>query len=506
MLILVLGKGLTVKIINTEKLTPKSLKPLEREWVYNGLDCCVTYEILDELIPRLGPHTTKTYEFSQELQGPVLDMRLRGIKVDMAARARAIEEYYKIRDRVESNLLRIASEGYGYSGFEWQSTACLRTLFYDICRIPEIRTKEGRPTVNRDALEKMEAYSIAQPIIAHLTELRDIKKRLEVLRTEVDTDGRIRTAYNIAGTTTGRFSSSFSEFGTGGNLQNIEEFLRQIFIADDGMKLANFDAEQGESRVVGAIEWNLFHRGEYLDACESSDLHTVVSRMCEPDMPWTGNPRMDREIADKEYYRHHSLRKLCKSIGHGTNYLGKPETLNAQYKIPIPIIAKFQPRYFKAFPGHHMWHNWVDEQIKAHGRLVSLTGRLRHFFGRRDDEKVIREAVSYDPQGSLSDIVKRGMISVWKADLSQLLMENHDSIVIQYPEEREDEIIPQVLELLKYPIKLQHGRTLMIPYGCKTGWNWGEHSEANPDGLKSYKPGDKRTRKPKVHLLDRKLR
>ena len=495
-----------MKIINTEKLTPKSLKPLEREWVYNGLDCCVTYEILDQLIPQLTTQTTKTYEFSQELQGPVLDMRLRGVKVDMAGRARAIEEYYRIRDRVETNLLRIASEGYGYSGFEWQSTACLRTLFYDICRIPEIKSKEGRPTVNREALEKMEAYSIAIPIIAHLKELRDIKKRIDVLKTEVDADGRIRTAYNIAGTTTGRFSSSFSEFGTGGNLQNIEEFLRQIFIADDGMKMANFDAEQGESRVVGAIEWNLFHRGAYLDACESGDLHTYVARICWPELPWPNHLEGQRKLAEQPYYRHHSYRHMCKILGHGTNYGGKPQTLSAQTKVASPIVIDFQQKYSRAFPSHHMWQTWVEEQIKAHGKLTSLTGRLRHFFGRRDDDKVIREAIAYDPQGSLSDIVNHGMINVWKEDISQLLMQNHDSIVIQYPQEREDEIVPQVLKLLEHPIKLQHGRTLMIPYGCKTGWNWGEHSEANPDGLKKYKPDDQRTRQPKVHLLDRKLR
>ena len=34
-----------------------------------------------------------------------------------------------------------------------------------------------------------------------------------------------------------------------------------MFVADEGMKLGNFDAEQGESRVVGAIEWNLYSSG-----------------------------------------------------------------------------------------------------------------------------------------------------------------------------------------------------------------------------------------------------
>jgi DNA polymerase I-like protein with 3'-5' exonuclease and polymerase domains len=316
----------------------------------------------------------------------------------------------------------------------------------------------------------------------------------------------MRTSYNIAGTTTGRFSSSFSEFGTGGNLQNIEEGLRSMFIADSGMKLGNFDAEQGESRVVGAIEWNLFKRGNYLDACESGDLHTTVARICWPELHWTGDLDNDRELAEEQYYRHYSRRFMCKKLGHGSNYGGRPQTLATQTKTDLQIIVEFQSKYFKAFPAHQTWHAWVEEQIRAHGKLISLTGRERHFFGRRDADDVIREAIAYDPQGSLSDIVNQGMLNVYRADDCQLLLQNHDSILVQYPEKKEDEIIPRILQQLRHAIPLKHGRTLVIPYGCKTGWNWGEHSETNPDGLKGYKSGDKRRRTPSVPFLDRKFR
>jgi hypothetical protein len=73
-------------------------------------------------------------------------------------------------------------------------------------------------------------------------------------------------------------------------------------------------------------------------------------------------------------------------------------------------------------------------------------------------------------------------------------MQNHDSIVVQYPEEEEDEIIPKILAQLNNRILLRYDRTLTIPFGCKTGWNWGDYSEGNPDGLKKYQPGDKRNR------------
>src|SRR6266403_279501 len=112
---------------------------------------------------------------------------------------------------------------------------------------------------------------------------------------------RLRRSYNIAGTNTGRFSSSFSEFGTGGNLQNVEESLRSIFISDEGYKFAKFDAKSGESFIVGAIEWNLFDDPRYLEACESGDPHTAVARICWPNLGWTGSLEQDKSIAEQSY-------------------------------------------------------------------------------------------------------------------------------------------------------------------------------------------------------------
>lgn len=97
------------------------------------------------------------------------------------------------------------------------------------------------------------------------------------------------------------------------------------------------------------------------------------------------------------------------------------------------------------------------------------------------------------------------MLRVHGAYICELLLENHDSIVVQYPEEKEDEIIPKILNLLHNELPLQHSRTLTIPYGCQTGWNWGKFSKDNPNGLKDYRPNDKRSRAPEVDILDRKL-
>ena len=494
-----------MKTIRTDKVDPQDLKPIEREWAYNGLDCCITSEVLSVLEPQLDATTHATYTFSRSLQGPVLEMRLRGVRVDPARKARVIDEYFEKLEVLEANLERIVGEGVGFWGFNWRSPRDLYELFYDRLGIPIIR-KQGRPTVDRNALEKMQAYMVAKPIVAHMLAMRDLGKKISVLKTEVDPDGRMRTSYNIAGTNTFRFSSSFSEFGTGGNMQNIEDSLRSIFVSDPGMKMAYIDAAQIQSRIVGAIEWNLFKDGTYLDACESGDLHTMVSMMCEPSWDWTDDPKHNREVAEQPFYRHHGLRKLCKSIGHGSNFDGQPPTLSRMYKIDIDAIKEFQRVYFAKFPAHKWWHQWVKDTIRATGTIVSITGNRRQFFGRRDSADTIREAIAFDPQCSESRIVNSGMLKVWRANICQLLMQGHDAIVIQYPEEREDEIIPEVMKQVRHPVNLLHDRVLDVPYDCKTGWNWGEASKDNPDGLKEYKPGDKRKRTPPVKILDRVVR
>lgn len=496
-----------MKIIRTDQVGPDDLVAQEKEWIYNGLDCIITREVLDVLLPQLDNQTTRTYSFSRDLQAPILEMRCRGVLIDQRRRAEVIDLYFNQLDQLEEQLNHIVGEGLGLWQFNWRSNKDLHLLFYDHLGLPPIR-RGGRPTVNREALEKLESYFSARLIVAHMLQMRDMQKKIGMLKTEIDNDGRMRTSYNIAGTTTGRLSSSFSEFGTGTNLQNIEESLRSVFIADPGYKLAYLDAEQGESRVVGAIEGNLFDDWKYLDACEGGDLHTTVAKLVWPgDVDWTGNPDRDRALAEQPYYRHYDRRFMCKKIGHGTNYGGKPRTLANQAKVEIGLIEDFQPKYFRAFPAHLRWHAYVDRTLREDGYLTTLTGRKRWFFGRRNDDSTLREAIAYDPQGSLADILNRGMLNVWGDRSCVLLMQIHDAILIQYPEEREDVVLPKVLRSLEVPIHLEGGREFVVPYGIAVGWNWGKwDEETNPDGLKSYKGNDQRKRQPAMSILDRSLR
>lgn len=496
-----------VRIINTAETLPTDLKDqYERDQIYNGLDCIVTLEVLENIQHQLDPITQRTYDFARALQGPVLEMNARGILIDQHRKAEAIDELFDKLEFLERNLERIVLDGVGMAGFNWRSPADLQALFYGKLGIPQI-TKMGRATTDRGAREKMAQYTAAKQIVAHINLMADLGKKISVLRTAIDADGRIRTSYNIAGTDTGRFSSSFSEFGTGGNLQNVEEGLRSIFIADPGYKFAKCDAKSGESFVVGAIEWNLFDDPRYLEACESGDPHTAVARICWPNLGWTGDLKRDKDIAETPFYRHYTYRFMCKKLGHGSNYGGYPPTLAAQTKLELPIVEAFQPKYFAAFPAHQRWQAWVGQQLRTKGYLISLMGRKRWFWGRRNESDTLRTAIAYDPQGSLADIVNQALLNIWRKNYVTIVLQDHDALTFMYPEHLEDEIIPRIMEDLIVPVPLKNGRTLSIPYDCKIGWNRGDYDAAkNPDGLKDYKGTDLRTRSPETDILDRRVR
>jgi len=494
-----------MKVTRTDALRPGDPKSeTERLWIYNGLDCCVTLEVLEALLPQLDNLTGGTYALSRSLQAPVMEMNLHGVLIDERERRLAIDSYTRDTERLERNLYHIVHDGVGYTDFRnsgrtraWRSNALVAILLYDILKLPEIRKRNATGqlarTVNRDALERLQIHFIAQPIIGHILALRDFGKKIGVLETKIDPDGRLRTSYNIAGTTTGRFSSSLNDFGTGGNLQNIEERLRRIVVADPGMKFANVDLEQADSRNIGALCWNVFRDGKYLDACESGDLHTTVARMSRPDLPWTNSLSEDRRIAEQPYYRHYGLRHMCKVLGHGTNYLGSPYEMSKHTKIDQDVIKEFQTLYFKTFPAIPRLHAWIQTQLIETGNLVTPLGRKRWFFGKRDERDTLKQAVAHMGQSMTADEMNNAMMNVWRLNTVQLLLQGHDSLLMQYSEERENEILPQILSAMRVPIELEGGRQFVVPVEVQVGWNWSKATKDNPGGLSKW-PDERRSR------------
>lgn len=468
------------------------------EQVYNGLDCCLTHEIFTTLQAQEAS-AAPAYNFELALQAPVLEMMLRGFRVDPGARELAINRTKEQTARL-LYVLDTLSNAVWNKGINPNSGQQLKELFYGRLGIPEIHVwqkGELKTPMDHSVISRIEDYFQARPIAAAVLAYRDLAKQLQVLENEVDPDWRMRTSYNIGGTNEGRFSSSISPTGTGGNLQNISESLRHILIVDPGYILCGIDAEQSDSRMVGYMCGLLFDDWTYLDACESGDLHTFVARLTWPKLPWTGDLKKDRKLAETPFHRHHTRRDACKRLGHGANFLGKAPTLAREAHVPLDLVKGFMEGYFSAFPAILKWHAWTAAELQTKRQLTSIHGRKRDFFDRTNADETIRKALAFLAAAATADNINLGMWRIWRhMPEAQLLAQVHDAVYFQFPAHLQaEDIIPRAQRLLETRLTAPNGRTFIVPTDAKFGYNWGNYtpadpargtSEKNPRGLRKF--------------------
>jgi DNA polymerase-1 len=123
----------------------------------------------------------------------------------------------------------------------------------------------------------------------------------------------------------------------------------------------------------------------------------------------------------------------------------------------------------------------VRSQLERSRTLVTPFGRKRIFFNRWSDS-TLKEGLAYIPQSTVADIVNQALITLhnsWgeKKD-RHLLLQVHDSILVQAKEDVLEEVIQEIKKALTVPVEI-NGRFMVIPSDFKIGLNWG-------DGLKKY--------------------
>lgn len=497
------------QIINTKTLKKDELSYSHEQQVYNAMDCCLTKEIADTLRPQLreSPESSLIYKFEKALRGPVLEMQMRGIKVNLNQRTRMIHHCENEIEKLRGILNTIIFELLGWveDNKGWRlnpgSPAALKYFFYGVLKLP-IHNKwdkgERKATVNREALEKFqesESFPIDY-ICTLMLKIRDLGKTVGTLRWGVEKDGRMRFSYGIASTESGRFTSSANIFGRGGNAQQLAQKIRGIFVADDGRKFAYVDLKNAESRVVGYLAGD----EKYIGANESSlKVHTYVAQMVWDELEWPDDPGAATEMAQKPYYRDYSYYDLAKRGSHLSNYAGQPPTMAKGLKIDKSLAEDFQARYFSAFSGIQRWHKRVAAVLQTEGVLLTPLGRRRRFFGRLDDKATLREAVAFVPQSTVADLLNLAMYRVWRDFFPQVrvISQLHDAILIDYPEAEENAILPRILDVMEIPIMVEGidgvEREMSIPADAAVGWNWRENKkpkdfEENPDGLVGWSP------------------
>ena len=487
-----------MQVIDTQNLSARSrLCQNEKDWIYNGLDCCVTREVFDVLSAQLKETSMRAYNYSRAMQAPLLDMMETPLHVDHENLDKRIALLEADAVGLELLLDQLAKALIG-KGLNPRSPKQLKEFFYEHCgRKPcySVTRGERKVTANAAAIEKIAKRNPhLWPICRLILTIRDMRKLASTLKGKLEPGGFIRPSFNICGTETWRLSSSENPFHRGTNMQNITERLRSAFIPPPGFKMCNLDLEQAESRIVGAYAALAVGEYAYWDACESGDLHTTVTRMIWPELDWIeGNEKHNKEVAKQDFYRTYSYRDMAKKGGHGTNYYGQPRTMAGHLKVDPALMERFQKAYFGAFPEIKKWHNHVRKNLQRDGHLTNLFGFRRDFLGRSTDDSTLREAIAFLPQSVIGKLLNLGLYRFWQLRYNcpgvMRHIQVHDSCLFSYPEEMEAEVMR--LAAIAFTISLRvAGRTLTIPIEMFTGYNWSyfnpKKPEDNPGGLKLW--------------------
>lgn len=503
-------------------------------WAYNGYDEMITREVYDTIEPRLDRITRQTYEFEMATQAPAMAMMRRGVLVDDRARLRALKELEKEFEASQGNVNALIPPGLwdrtelvtgfcadgkrhkwpkgvpdpdrvcGKCGTSRLAPAALNALspdqvqelFYEKFRFSELYNKKGNVSVDDDTLGRLiKRHPEVEPLVNAILATRGINKQMGVMNSAVSVDGRMRSSFNVGAPETGRWSSSANAFGEGTNLQNITEKLRYIFIADPGMELFYADLEQAESKCVAYLAGDQ----NYIDAHNGGDVHTYAARMIWPELPWTGDLRKDKAIAEDlhpDWDPEHSYRYNAKRIQHGSNYGLTPFGLAMLAHIPVKAATEAQGSYFDAFPMIQRWQKATIGELLTTHTITTPLGRRRQFFGRPWDKHVQRQAIAQVPQSMVADILNLAIWRVWReldtgpglppsvTDPNRvfLLAQIHDAILGEV-RLGDDASVARVLDLMQIPVPI-NGRVMTIGVDVKVGQNWGHKSDDNPRGMK----------------------
>lgn len=520
--------GKIITLAEAQKYPPGQ----EKDWLYNTLDVTGTREVADALLPRLNPTTERTYAFERALQNPAFSMMMRGVRVDTALRARLIAE---LKRELKKDLALIAKmpevtgvwnateleTGFcpaqlgkhhkwprskkgeppipeaektcahcGTSrikpkAFEPNSTDQVHKLFYDLHKIQPITNKKGEISVDDDVLERIgRKHPHLLALTSSIRAVRDKKKQLGSLNARLTPDNRYPSNFNVGAAWTGRFSSSKNPFQQGGNLQNVSERHRAIFIADYGYDMFYLDLKQAESNVVAHLAGD----EKYIEAHRSGDVHTYVTRLVWPNLPWTGDLKKDKAIAKQlpawDNVPGHDFRFQAKRIQHGSNFGLTPPGIAMIAHIPLKEARTAQAAYFRAFPGIKAWQDRMGADVREHKPLVNPLGRTISLFGRPWDGHTLKQGLAFKPQSAVADILDLAMIRVWdQLDPWELhlLAQVHDAMLGQFLE-GQLEIVRKAARLMQIPVPV-NGRIMIIEPELAVGKNWGHKSKTNPDGI-----------------------
>ena len=447
--------------------------PFDVMKIYAGMDAAVTYLLYEKFVKiKQNKRLAKVYD---EILIPgcrfLTDIQDNGVPFD---KLRLVKSQSLMQQEIDDAVAELYKdpairkfEEINGKDFNPNSTVQLRSLLFDYVGLNPTGKKTGTGAHSTDAevLATLGEQSHIPGLILNIRQKSKIKNTyLDKILPQLDRDSRLRTGFNLHGTTSGRLSSSGKL-----NMQQLPRdnpIVKGCIKAAPGHKIVAMDLTTAEVYVAAVLAkdtalMDVFRSGGNF---HSTIAHKVFKLPCKVE-----------EVA--ELYS--TQRQAAKAVTFGIMYGAGAAKISEQVtKDSGKYFSKQEAQevideYFNAF---HKLKQWITDNqkfIQQNGFIYSFFGRKRRLPNVASTDKgiqshSIRSGLNFLVQSAASDINLLGAIDMnaWikannkKARIFALV---HDSILAEVPEGAVDEYMEKLASFI------QMDRGISIPgaaVGC----------------------------------------
>lgn len=423
---------------------------------YAAEDADVTLRLHHVFKPRLArDHMARVYEDIERPLIPVIgQIELHGVKVDRGVLSQLSHEFTQKLNGLEKDIQQEAG-----TEFNVASPKQIGEILFDHLKLPGgTKTKTGQWSTDADVLETLaeQGHGIVQKILDWRGTAKLKSTYTDTLMAQINpTTGRVHTSFSMAGTSTGRLSSSDP------NLQNIpirtEEGrqIRKAFVAEAGHVLLSVDYSQVELRLaaemadVAALK-QAFRDNIDIHAHTASQVFGVPLAQVTPE-----------------------LRRQAKAVNFGIIYGISGWGLAKQLGCEPQVANDFIRKYLGTFREIQDYMERTKAFARQHEYVTTLFGRkcftpninAKNGAWRAGAE---RAAINAPLQGTAADIMKMAMVKIPPALSAaglraRMLLQVHDELIFEVPEGELDQTAALVKSLMENTVHLS------VPLIAKTG-------------------------------------
>ncbi len=366
------------------------------------------------------------------------------------------------------------------------------------------KTPSGVPSTNNDSIWKLsklvfkdarkkEGVELCKLLLTYAKLQKLNTAFIEGLSSKLYDDNKIHCNFNLASTDSGRLSCS------GPNCQQLprpEEdttySIRSLFVSDPGTKLIALDYQNLEMRILAHYSkdknlMEMFKNGYDTHGATAVDMFGLD---CEPNE------------CKKKYP---DLRQVGKSLNFGLGYgMGAPglySTLKDDHFSPLDLGSPEMLEKYKAKNGIEVAQVYIDKYFETYSGVAKFIKDQKKFAHRNEyvstlirrkrrldkinsyDRKISsyqeRLATNATVQGSAADITMSAQIRIardpWFKDHNCfMLLQIHDELLVQCPEEYLDEAVEKLVWYMEHPFGDNVKLNLDFPVNYDVGYNYAE--------------------------------